>query len=193
MSELQKQKTSGLAIASLVMGCLFLIPFIGILFSLLAIIFGIIALVTISNNKQAYKGNGLAITGLVLGVLGIIIIPIIALLAAIAIPNLLRARVNANEAQAQATMHTIATAAMSYSATNGRYPREDSDLLRADPPYLSESYDGKTISGYTYTVRFSPDSYTIIAKPESCSTTGTKVFVMKDGGLSETKCESTTY
>ena len=189
MTELQRQKTHGLAIASLVLGCLFLIPFIGILFSLLAIIFGIIALVTISNNKQAYKGNGLAITGLILGVLGVTITLIIALLAAIAIPNLLRARVNANEAQAQGTLQTISAAAMSYSAVNGRYPREDSDLLRADPPYLSESYNGKIISGYTYSIRFTPDSYTIIANPETCYTTGTKIFTMKDGELSERKCE----
>jgi type II secretory pathway pseudopilin PulG len=193
MNELQKQKTHGLAIASLVLGCLFLIPFIGILFSLLAIIFGIIALVTISNNKQTYKGNGLAITGLVLGVLGIIIIPIIALLAAIAIPNLLRARVVTNEAQAQATIRTISTAAMSYSAESGRYPQKDSDLAYANPPYINQSYDGQTVNGYTYSVRFTPDSYTIVASPETCYATGTKVFTMKDGELSERKCESTRY
>jgi len=189
MGELQKQKTHGLAIASLVLGCLFLIPFLGILFSLLAIIFGIIALVTISNNKQAYKGNGLAITGLVLGVIGIIIIPIIAMLAAIAIPNVLRARVSANEASAQATIHTIATAAISYSAENGKYPEKDSDLAYANPPYLSQSYDNRTVNGYTYSVRFAPDSYAIVATPETCYTTGTKIFTMKDGEVSESKCE----
>lgn len=189
MNELHKQKTSGLAIASLVLGCLFLIPFIGILFSLLAIIFGIIALVKISNNKQAYKGSGLAIGGLVLGVIGIIIIPIIAMLAAIAIPNFLRARVSANEVSAQATIHTIASAATLYSAENGRYPQKDSDLAYANPPYLNQSYDNNTVNGYTYSVRFAPDSYTIIATPETCYATGTKIFTMKDGEVSEDKCK----
>lgn len=189
MNELPKQKTSGLAVASLVLGCLLLIPFIGIIFSLLAVIFGIIALVTISNNKQAYKGSGLAIGGLVMGVVGIIIIPMIALLAAIAIPNLLRARLYANEAQAEATIHTIAAAAMSYSAANGRYPQGDSDLAYANPPYLSQSYDNKTISGYTYSVRFAPDSYTITAAPETCYTTGIKIFTMRNGKISDSKCE----
>ena len=37
-------------------------------------------------------GQGIAITGLVLGYLGIVIIPFILIVAAIAIPNLLRAR-----------------------------------------------------------------------------------------------------
>ncbi|MCK9573422.1 MAG: DUF4190 domain-containing protein, partial [Candidatus Omnitrophica bacterium] len=184
-----QKKTSGFAIASLVLGCLFLIPFLGLLFSLLAIIFGIVALVKISNNKQVCKGTGLAVSGLVLGVIGIIIIPIIAMLAAIAIPNLLRARAVANEAQAQATIRTIVSAATSYNTENGRYPQKDSDLAYANPPYLSQSYDNKTVNGYTYSVKFAPNSYTIVAAPESCYATGTKIFTMKDGEISENKCK----
>lgn len=193
MSELQGRKTHGLAITSLVLGCFFLIPLLGFVLGFLAVVFGIIALVSISNNKQAYKGTGLAVAGLVMGVIGIIIIPIIAMLVAIAVPNFLRAKASANEAQAQATLQTIAAAAISYSAVNGRYPRADSDLLRADPPYLSESYDGKTISGYTYSVIFTPDSYKAIATPETCYATGTKIFTMRDGELSESSCSKTTY
>ena len=189
MNELPKKKTSGFAISSLVLGCLFLIPFLGLLFSLLAIVFGIVALVKISNNKQVCKGTGLAVSGLVLGVIGIIIIPIIAMLAAIAIPSFLRARVSANEASAQVTIHTIATAAMSYSIENGQYPKKDSDLAYANPPYLSQSYDNKTVNGYTYSVKFAPNSYTIIAAPETCYATGTKIFTMKDGEISENKCK----
>ncbi|MFA5338052.1 MAG: DUF4190 domain-containing protein [Candidatus Omnitrophota bacterium] len=189
MNEVPQKKTSGLAIASLVLGCFFLIPFIGFVLGLLAVIFGIIALVIISNNKQTCKGNGLAIAGIVLGVISIIIIPIIAILAAIAIPNLLRARAGANEAQAQATVRTIATAATSYNAENGRYPQKDSDLAYANPPYLSQSYDNKTVNGYTYSIRFAPDGYTIIAAPETCYVTGTKIFTMKDGEISENKCK----
>ncbi len=188
MGALPGQKTSGLAIASLVLGCFFLIPFIGFIFGMLAVLFGIIALVTISNNRQTSKGGGLAIAGIVLGVIGIIIVPIIALLAAIAIPNLLRARLSANEAQAQATVRTIATAAISYSAGNGCYPQKDSDLAYANPPYISQSYDGKTVNGYIYSVKFNPDSYSIIASPENCYVTGTKVFTMKDGEITESEC-----
>lgn len=189
MNEAGKQKTHGLAIASLVLGCLFLFPFLGVLFSLLAVIFGIIALVAISKNGVIYKGRGLAIGGLVLGSIGVILIPIVALFMAIAIPNFLRARAMANESQAQATMHSIAAAAMSYTAANGRYPRSDSDLALANPPYINQSYDGQTIHGYKFSVRFAPNGYTIIATPETCYATGTKIFTMKDGEISEEKCE----
>ncbi|MDD5195562.1 MAG: DUF4190 domain-containing protein [Candidatus Omnitrophica bacterium] len=190
MSELPKQKTHGLAIASLVLGCLILIPLIGMIFSLLAIVFGIIALVAISKNKEVYKGGGLAITGLVLGVVGIVIIPVmLGLVAAIAIPNFLRARATANEAGAQASIRTISTAAMLYREQNGRYPNDDSDLAYANPPYLSGSYNDKTLYGYKYSVKFSPQNYTITAEPENCITTGTKIFTIKDGEFSESRCE----
>ncbi|MDD4955217.1 MAG: DUF4190 domain-containing protein [Candidatus Omnitrophica bacterium] len=189
MSELQKRKTHGLAVTSLVLGCFFLVPLLGFALGFLAVIFGIIALVSISNNKQAYKGSGMAIAGLIMGVIGIIIVPIIAILLAIAIPNFVRASLSANEAGAQANLTAVSAAATSYRATNGRYPREDSDLLRAVPPYLSVAYNGKTIDGYTYTVIFTPDSYKITAVPETCNVTGKKVFIVRDGEFSESDCK----
>lgn len=48
------------------------------------------------------KGEGLAIAGLVLGYAWIVSIPVILIIAAIAIPNLLRARMAANESSAVA-------------------------------------------------------------------------------------------
>lgn len=50
---------------------------------------------------------GLAITGLVLGYLGIAMIPLILIIAAIAIPNLLRARMAANESSAAHAIREI--------------------------------------------------------------------------------------
>ena len=52
-----------------------------------------------------------------------IVVAIIALLAAIAIPNFLRSRLQANEAQVQGTLRTMSTAAETYAtANNGTYP-----------------------------------------------------------------------
>lgn len=76
MSEGQQKKTLGMAIASLVFGCFLLIPLLGLVFSIPAIILGIIALVKIGHNKETLKGSGLAIAGIILGAIGIIIIPI---------------------------------------------------------------------------------------------------------------------
>ncbi|MDP2924482.1 MAG: DUF4190 domain-containing protein [Candidatus Omnitrophota bacterium] len=189
MVEILQKKTSGFAIASLVLGCFFIIPLLGLLTSLLAIIFGIIALVTISNNKDALKGGGLAISGLILGIVGIIIIPIIAILAAIAIPNFLRVKVNAQDAAAELRVKTISIAIQAYAAANdGKYPSKLDELISSEPPYLSDIYRDKIASGYSYFIDFNSNSYTIKAEPETCFVTGTKVFMDRNGELSEENC-----
>src|SRR5579863_9149661 len=75
---------SGKAIASLVCGLLFFIP----LAFIAAIIFGHIALSEIRKSAGRLKGDGLAIAGLVLGYMWVVSVPIILIIAAIAIPNL---------------------------------------------------------------------------------------------------------
>jgi len=102
--------TSGKAIASLVCGIFtFFLPA-----SIAAIILGHISLSDIRNSAGRIGGRGIAIAGLVLGYLGLSIIPIM-IVAAIAIPNLLRARMAANEASAVGSLRAIDTAAMVYA------------------------------------------------------------------------------
>ena len=50
----------------------------------------------------------------------LIVVAIILIIAAIAIPNLLRARMAANEASAVGSVRTINTSAVTYSSTLGR-------------------------------------------------------------------------
>src|SRR5580692_5174367 len=72
-----------------------------------------------------------------------IVVAIIALLAAIAIPNLLRARMTSNDALAKATLRAISTAAESYgTANNGQYPVGSNlnALLTSTPPYINTDY-----------------------------------------------------
>jgi len=58
-----------------------------------------------------------------------IVVAIIALLAAIAIPNLLRARMTSNDALAKATLRAMSTAAESYgTANNGNFPANETAL-----------------------------------------------------------------
>jgi len=191
MADTIQKKTSLLAILSLVFGCLFIIPFIGIIFSLPALILGIIALVAISKEENKLKGRGLAISGIVLGAVGIILIPIVALLAAIAIPNLLRARLSANEAAAKATGISISSAIETYATVNnGKYPMSEFALVDGNSPYLSRSYDNQVINGYRYLLELNDNSYMIVAKPESCGTTGTKVITVTTGGaMREEECK----
>lgn len=190
MGEGQGKKTLGMAIASLVFGCFFLIPLLGIVFSIPAIILGIIALVKIGHNKETLKGSGMAIAGIILGAIGILIIPIIAIFAAIAIPNFLRARLRANEASAQARVRTVGTAIEAYAAANeGKYPLSESELINTQPPYLDQAYNNNTVQGYNYSIKLNPDTYEITAKPVECGATGIQVFINRNGEITESKCE----
>ena len=121
-----------------------------------------------------------------------IVVAIIALLAAIAIPNLLRSRITANESAAQATLRTISTAIETYAASNdGVYPTAESTLTGATPPYLNKAYDGRTESGYKYAYTLAATSYTITARPVNCTTSGTKSFTMTTGGVLATDATCT--
>jgi type IV pilus assembly protein PilA len=103
---------SGKAIASLTCGIFFLFP----PFAIAAIILGHLSLSQIRKSRGRLAGNGLAIAGLVLGYLGAG--PFLLIFAAIAIPNLLRARMAANEASAVATVRTLNVAEMSYAQSH---------------------------------------------------------------------------
>ena len=64
-----------------------------------------------------------------------IVVLIIALLASIAIPNMLRARVNANDTAAQAALRAVGTAMETYLATNSIYPATTTALVNATSPH----------------------------------------------------------
>jgi len=128
-----------------------------------------------------------------------IVVAIIALLAAIAIPNLLRQRITANESAAQATLRTISTAFETYAAAHdGQYPTDvAAQLVGVTPPYINENYITKCTatapcSGYAYAVSGSlaVTGYTITGRPTSCTTSGTKSFSVSTGGVlaPETSC-----
>lgn len=103
-------ETSGKAIVSLIFGLfIFFLPF-----SIVAIIFGHLSVSEIRKSAGHLKGDGMAMAGLVLGYLGVASVPIILILAAIAIPNLLRARMAANESIAEASVRIINIAEIKY-------------------------------------------------------------------------------
>ncbi len=125
-----------------------------------------------------------------------IVVAIIALLAAIAIPNLLRARITANESAAMATLRTVSTALETYSAANnGLYAPSaqtvDTYLRSTTPPYLNKAYCGQTESGYTYGCTIDTSTYSLTARPQNCTTAGTKSFVMTVGGVLTTDATCT--
>ena len=113
-----------------------------------------------------------------------IVVAIIALLAAIAIPNLLRAKVSANDALAQSTLRSMSTAAETFgTANNGNYPGAMASLTGATPPYLNTDYCNRTASGFAFTCTMSSAGYTFVASVLTLNTTGTSTFTMTTGGV----------
>ena len=192
---LAPEKTSGMAIASLIFGILF--PFFPL--SIPAVVFGHVALSQIKKSAGRLGGRGLAIAGLVLGYLGIAMIPLILIIAAIAIPNLLRARMAANEGMAAATVRSIDTAQATYQATYPAvgYAPDLASLGGAAPCTPSQAtaclLENRIavatappgLRGYVFGVIASRDGaqYLVTAVPETPNQTGKRSFCSTEDGV----------
>ncbi len=112
-----------------------------------------------------------------------IVVAIIALLAAIAVPNLLRARLIANDTAAQNILRNVSTATETYaSANSGNYPTSMDVLTGATPPYIDEDYCDQNVSGFTYACTMDGTGYTFTATPVTEGSSGTRVFTITTGG-----------
>jgi prepilin-type N-terminal cleavage/methylation domain-containing protein len=137
----------------------------------------------------------------------LIVVAIILIIAAIAIPNFLRSRVTANQASAVASLHTLNIAEVTYSATYGAGYSVDMQSLSppagtgADPSstaagLIDSVLASGTKSGYSFT--YSPgasdtsgriSAYSFIATPIS-SSTGTNYYYTDESGV--TRLNATT-
>jgi type II secretory pathway pseudopilin PulG len=114
----QPPKTDGGAIASMVLGIASIALCLTFIAGIPAVILGHISRSKIRKSMGRLQGDGMALTGLILGYISLLFIPII---AAIVIPNLLRARISANESTAASTVRTITTTQITYSTS---YPEQ---------------------------------------------------------------------
>ena len=108
----QQPPTDGKATASLVLGILSILCF-GILAGIPAIILGHISRGNIQRSHGRLSGAGMAMAGLIMGYLSIVFSVLV--IAAIMIPNLVRAKISANEAAAASTVRTINTSQITYT------------------------------------------------------------------------------
>ena len=121
-----------------------------------------------------------------------IVVAIIALIAAIAIPNLLRARHNANEGAAIGNMHALVSAMESFRAnqTPPAYPAALDDLGNATPPYVDAVLASGTRQGYDFTyaqgaaaANGAVSTYTLTAIPVTANVDGTRGFWADESGV----------
>jgi len=123
-----------------------------------------------------------------------IVVAIIALLAAIAIPNLLSARMTANTAAAKANVRSLSTACETFStAHSGTYPAKVGsssdagglyDFISAASGYCKDNAGGTTdVQGYTYACTLTAGGYSITATPVTLGTTGSVTYTATTGGV----------
>jgi prepilin-type N-terminal cleavage/methylation domain-containing protein len=124
----------------------------------------------------------------------LIVVAIILIIAAIAIPNLLRSKMAANEASAVASCRTINTAEVVFSSTYNVPNVFAADLkslsdggtaancAQTNPPtsttacLIDASLATGTKSGYTFPYAVTAGAYTVNANPVSAGSTGVRYF-----------------
>jgi prepilin-type N-terminal cleavage/methylation domain-containing protein len=129
----------------------------------------------------------------------LIVVAIILIIAAIAIPNLLRSRISANEAAAVGSMRTINTAMITYAST---YPSvgyapalvnlagtscsspSSTGACLIDNTLAAATSKGSSKSGYYFTLNPSSSlGYTLNGDPANQGSTGNKNFYTDGTGV----------
>ena len=113
-----------------------------------------------------------------------IVVAIIGLLAAIAIPNLMRARINANEGAIKADLRTLSSACESYRAaqTTPTYPADIAALTGSTPPYIDATYGGAK-HGYNIVLTGATNTYAALATPVTAGTTAVNLYCVDHTGV----------
>lgn len=115
----------------------------------------------------------------------LIVIAIILIIAAIAIPKLTSARMAAYEMAAIRALHTINTAQIQYFSTYGRYAQSLMELgpmpgnatpSPAAADLLSGDLSTGIKSGFVFTMVGTPGGYTVNGDPQTFGVTGSRTF-----------------
>jgi type IV pilus assembly protein PilA len=124
----------------------------------------------------------------------LIVVAIILIIAAIAIPNLLRAKIAANQASAVGSLRTLNTACIAFATSYGQFPAALTNLgpIATGSTASSTSADlidsvlsAGTKSGYvfSFTPGASNQSYSITATPITVGTTGQGMYFTDQSGV----------
>jgi prepilin-type N-terminal cleavage/methylation domain-containing protein len=118
-----------------------------------------------------------------------IAVAIITILAGMALPGIIRAKHNANEALAQQTLRTLSTALEMYYSDYSDYPDEDViagalfDYLPNTAILEATTGNGKVYRGYHFNyAKLGYSQYTYTATPVTGGNSGTAQFIVDESG-----------
>ena len=167
-SPVPNTKKSGLAIWSLVCGILAVVlsvACVGPLFAIPAVICGHMAHSRIKRSGGALSGGGLALGGLITGYISIAMIPVIAMMAAIAIPNFVKARDTAMRNGCINNLRQIDSAKQQWALENGKDEGATPTASDLDK-YINVGFANlKCLKGGTYSIN-------PVGETPSCSVDG---------------------
>lgn len=117
-----------LSTISLVFGILsfIMIPFCG----LVSLVTGIIALVKINSSKGLLLGKGKAITGICLGIWSVLRMPVLAILAAMLLPALSKAKLGARDAFCSSNLKCIGLGVLQFADDHNNMTPTSTEELR---------------------------------------------------------------
>jgi hypothetical protein len=141
--------------------------------------------------RDAKKGGMIVVIVVVIALLAV---PVIGIIAAIAIPGLLRARMSGNEASAIGRMRAMASAQVAYSSVHdGRYgtlpcltnPSSCPNEPITTPYFQDDTAPDGTRSGYRFQLHVAEDGsrFTYFGEPANAGVTGTRSFCIDPTGV----------
>jgi hypothetical protein len=184
-------KTSGLAIASLVLGILGITCILPVIGAILALIFGIVALSQISRSGGSLKGQGQAITGIILGGVGFLMIP---LMVAILLPALAAAREEARAANCLSNLKASGLGfAMYADMHDGKLPRNFDDVkevITSTKIFICPSAKDQTHFSYAFTGAtnlWQSDPGVVVLREIEANHHGKRTLLFNDGHVEQRK------
>jgi prepilin-type processing-associated H-X9-DG protein len=186
-----RSKTSGLAIASLVLGILGLTCILPIIGALLAVIFGIVALNQIGKSGGQLTGHGQAVAGLITGGIGLLMLPI---MAALLLPALGQARGKARSTLCINNVKQIGIACTLYANDNNDKPPRSFDDLKQELPsrkvLICPAAKDQTNCSYAFTGAtnlWQADPNVIVLREIEANHRGRRTVLYADGHVEQRK------
>jgi len=110
-------------------------------------------------------------------------VAIFAIILSIAVPNLLRSRLQSNEVATIQNLRSINSAQGAYNSAKKLYATTFEDLCNVALPYLPSTFLSQPMAGYTITLAGEEDLYTVVAEPSEWGVTGNRGFYTDASGI----------